>query len=46
VRCKELTVRTDRTPESGLLTAAQKLNRKDIEKRYEKQIKVGAPGAG
>jgi len=28
------------TPESGLLTAAQKLNRKDIEKRYEKQIKA------
>lgn len=28
------------TPENGLLTAAQKLNRKDIEKHYAEQIKA------
>ncbi|GHJ89328.1 hypothetical protein NliqN6_5730 [Naganishia liquefaciens] len=31
------------TPESGLLTAAQKLQRKQIEKRYEDQIKEHYP---
>ncbi len=35
-----------RTPENGLLTAAQKLNRKDIEKHYAEQIKVRMGGRG